>query len=115
MSRVLSPYVLGSQVVKNQRAYTKDDFIKTKFLFRILFLVAFASILSIFYIWSRVQIVQVGYEINSLKNNQRQLAEENKRIQMEVSTLKSPQRLQKLVSEKMGMHAPRSDQIQNLF
>ena len=114
MSRVLNQYALGSEVVRRQKAFTKDDLIKTKFLFRTLFLVAFMAILSLFYIWSRVQIVQVGYEINSLSHRQQVLMEENKKLIVEVSTLKSPQRLETIARETLGMQAPKPEQIKQM-
>lgn len=112
MTRILTPFSLGSEVVRKQRAYTKDDLVKTKFVFRILFLVAFMAILSLFYIWSRVQIVQYGYEINELKVRQHQLIEENKRLKVETATLKSPNRIEKIARERLKMRAPLPEQIQ---
>lgn len=114
MSRVLAPFALGSELVRKQRAYTKDDLVKTKLLFRVLFLVAFMAILSLFYIWSRVQVVQVGYSINSLKNRQWQLVEENKKLQVEVAALKTPQRISRIAKEKLNMQAPLPEQIKTL-
>lgn len=111
MPRVLTPFALGSDIVRRQRAFTKDDLIKTKLVFRILFLIAFMAILSLFYIWSRVQIVQNGYDINALKNRQYHLLEANKKLQVELSTLKSPQRIEQIAREKLGMQSPQSSQI----
>lgn len=114
MPRVLTPYVMGSELVRRQRAYTKDDLVKAKFLFRILFLVAFMAILSLFYIWSRVQIVQYGYDINSLKSRQHQLIEANKKLKVEVATLKSPRRMEKFAVEKLGMRPIAPEQMRTL-
>ena len=114
MPRVLTPYVMGSELVRRQRAFTKDDVVKARFLFRILFLVAFMAILSLFYIWSRVQIVQYGYDINALKSRQYQLVEANKKIKMEVATLKSPRRIEKGAVEKLGMRPMAPEQIRTL-
>lgn len=114
MARVLTPYVMGSELVRRQRAYTKDDLVKAKFLFRILFLVAFMAILCLFYIWSRVQIVQYGYDINSLKSRQHQLMEANKKLRLEVATLKSPPRVEKFAVEKLGMRPVMPEQMRPL-
>ena len=114
MSRVLTPYIMGSEIVRNQRAYTKEDFVKSRFLFRVLFLVAFMAILSLFYIWSRIQIVQYGYDINSLRNRHQQLLEENKRLNVEVATLKSPNRIEPIAQQKLKMQSPKPEQIKIL-
>ena len=114
MSRVFSPSMMGSDLVRRQRVFTKDDFVKTRFLFRILFLVAFMAILSLFYIWTRVQIVEYGYELNMLKSRQHQLAEENKKLRLEAATLKSPQRLEQMAINELKMAPLRPEQIQTL-
>lgn len=111
MARVAIPYGYGSDSVRRQRAFTKTDLLKTKFLFRLLFLVAFMAILSLFYIWSRVQIVEYGYEINRLRIDNRVLMEEGKKLNVEISTLKSPQRIESLAQEKLGMTTPSKEQI----
>lgn len=113
MSRVYTPYAIGSDMVHRQKAYTKKDFVKTRVLFKILSLVAFMAILSLFYIWSRVQIVQYGYEINSLNDRRMSLLEENKKIKVEVATLKAPQRIEKIALEQLRMRAPDQTQIRS--
>lgn len=114
MSRVYSTANMGSHVVRNQKAYTKEDLVKTKFVFRLIFLIAFIAILSLVYIWSRVQVVQYGYEINKLNHTVQRLVEENKKLQVEVSALRSPDRIQYLAEKKLNMQMPRPDQIAHL-
>ncbi|EKD42566.1 MAG: Cell division protein FtsL [uncultured bacterium] len=112
MRTLTSSYTLES--VRKQRTYTKEDLFKTQILFRTLFLVALVAILSLFYIWSRVQIVHYGYEINRLRSNQDTLLEQNKKLKVEWATLKSPQRIEKIAAEKLMMQAPMEDQIRPL-
>ncbi len=114
MSRVYTPWAMEAPVIRRQRAYTKEDFLKTRLLFKILFLVAFMAILSLFYIWSRVQIVQYGYEINELRGKHQVLTEQNKKLKVEVATLKSPQRIETLAVEKLKMQSPKQEQIRLL-
>ena len=114
MSPAYTPYAIGSDVIRRQKTYTKKDFLKTKVLFRILFLVAFMAILSLFYIWSRIQIVQYGYEINSLRVRQNILLESNKKLNVEVATLKAPQRIERVATERLKMRAPEQAQIRSL-
>ncbi len=106
------PYALDS--VRRQKTYTKDDLLRTQLLFRALFLVALVAILSLFYIWSRVQIVHYGYEINRLRAHQESLLEQNKKMSVEWATLKSPQRIEKIAHEKLMMQPPTEEQIRPL-
>lgn len=114
MSRILYPTQLAQSSVKKQAAYTKEDFLKTRLIFRLVFLIALVAILSLFYIWSQVQIVQYGYEINLLKLKQRRLLEENKKVKLEVSSLKSPTRLEKIAREKLKMNPVQVEQVRSL-
>ncbi|MDO8519701.1 MAG: cell division protein FtsL [Deltaproteobacteria bacterium] len=114
MSRALTSYVMGSGLVRRQRAFTKDDLVKAKLVFRILFLLGFIAILSLFYIWPRVQILQYGYDINALKARQHQLLEANKKLRMEVATLKSPRRVEKFAAGNLGMRPIQTSQIKIL-
>src|SRR3990167_7737318 len=114
MSRMLSPFDLGVASVRRQRTFTKEDFVKAKFIFRLFFLVAFTAILSLFYIWSRAQIVNTGYEINLLKGKQRTLMEENKRLRLEMATLDSPLRIEQVARDQLGMESVQPAQVRNL-
>jgi len=114
ISKIYSPWAAGSGLVRRQKVVTKDDLFRTRLLFKILFVVAFAAILSLVYIWSRVQIVQYGYEINELRNREQQLTEDNKRLKVEVATLSAPQRLQAIATSKLKMQLPTETQIKPL-
>lgn len=105
MNRVVTGYA-GTYAGRRQRAFTKLDFLKTRFIFKSLVLGAFMVFLSLIYIWSRVQIIQSGYDINRLKSDRAALVNENKRLKMELSLFQSPERLQKIAVEKFKMALP---------
>lgn len=111
MNRIVAGYQLGGHSVRRQTAVTKWDFFKTRLVFRLIVLGAFMVGLSLFYIWSRVQIVQTGYEINEIKKQQRILLEEGKKFQMELSLLKSPERVKKVAENTHGMIMPSQNDI----
>lgn len=111
MNRVIAGYPVGSYAVKRQQAFTKLDFIKTRLAFKTLVLVALMVFLSLFYIWSRVQIVTSSYQINELKIEQGGLKNLNKRLQIELSLLKSPTRLEKFAEDSGQMRLPTQSQI----
>jgi cell division protein FtsL len=81
---------------------------------RILFLVLllpFLIIGSLFYVWSRIQVIQVGYEISNALKEERALAEANKKLRLEIATLKSYTRIEKIAVEELKMSNPKSDQV----
>ena len=75
---------------------------------------AFVVMLALCYSWSRIQIVQVGYEINDLVHEQKNYENENKNLKMELLFMKSPQRITKYVTEKIDMQPPSGDRIVDL-
>jgi cell division protein FtsL len=66
---------------------------------------------SLFYVWSRIQMIQVGYEISNALKEERALVEANKRLRLEIATLKSDTRIEKIAVEELGMAKPKPDQV----
>ena len=48
---------------------------------------------SLFYVWSRIQVIQLGYEISNTLKEERALIETNKKLRLEIATLKSYARI----------------------
>ena len=57
----------------------------------------------IIHVTSRVMVVNVGYKLSDLEQEGRTLTRERDRLKLELATLKSPARLERLAREKLGM------------
>jgi cell division protein FtsL len=66
---------------------------------------------SLFYVWSRIQVIQLGYEISNAMKEGRGLAEANKKLRLEIATLKSCARIEKIAVEELRMAKPNPDQV----
>jgi cell division protein FtsL len=66
---------------------------------------------SLVYVWSRIQVIQAGYEISHAMKTGRGLVEENKKLRVEMATLKSYARIEKFATEELGMSKPSPDQV----
>lgn len=66
---------------------------------------------SLFYVWSRVQVIQLGYEISSALKEGKKLLETNRKLRLEIATLKSYARIEKLATEELKMSKPKPDQV----
>ena len=66
---------------------------------------------SLFYVWSRIQVIQLGYEISNAVKEEKALNGLNKKLRLEIATLKSYARIEKLAAEELGMTKPRPDQV----
>jgi cell division protein FtsL len=91
-------------------ARTRPASMKSNFLLATLLLLLVIGG-SLVYVWSRIRVIQTGYEISSAMKTGRVLTEENKRFRVEIATLKSYSRIEKIATEELGMSKPRSDQV----
>lgn len=66
---------------------------------------------SLFYVWSRIQVIHLGYQISNALKEGKALAEANKRIRLEAATLKSYARIEKIAVEELNMVKPKPDQV----
>jgi cell division protein FtsL len=64
------------------------------------------------HVGSRVLVVNVGYRLSSLEQDNRTLTRENDRLRLELATLKNPNRLERLAQEQ-GMHPPAAGTVLN--
>jgi len=71
----------------------------------------FLIVSSLFFVWSRIQVIQLGYEISNALKERRALVETNKKLRIEIATLKSYARIERLATEELGMSKPRPDQV----
>jgi cell division protein FtsL len=103
----------GTKVLQRQRIFKKDktkrSHPRTSPLFLCLFLLLIVSIL--FYVWTRIKVVQYGYEISSaLRAKETAIGAHNERA-IEIATLRSAQRVEKRAREELRMSPPRKDQL----
>jgi len=60
--------------------------------------VVFAVVLlgvGLFYVWHRMQLVQIGYEISSLEEKNKELKKRKRELNVEIASLQSPAELEK--------------------
>ncbi len=85
--------------------------IKLNRLFLFAFLMLFLVGGSLFYVWSRIQVIRLGYEISSALKEEKTLTEANKRLRLEIATLKSYARIEKFAVEELRMAKPKPEQV----
>jgi len=85
--------------------------IKANFFLLLTLLLLFLIGGSLFYVWSRIQVIQLGYEISNALKAERTLTEENKKLRVEIATLKSYARIEKVAVEELRMAKPKPEQV----
>ena len=76
----------------------------------VLFSLAVIIAALIFYTWSRIEVVKIGYEIFGANSEMRRLDQENKELILEIATLKSPKRIERIAREELKLLPPKDEQ-----
>lgn len=66
---------------------------------------------SLFYVWTQVTTVQLGYALSKASEVHEALLEENRSLRIETATLRAPDRLKKLARTRFGHKNPRSSHV----
>lgn len=81
------------------------SFLKSSALYLAIFFV-----FALGYVWTRVKVMEVGYNIRHLEDAQTELKTENHALTVEAATLRSPQRLEVLANQ-LGLKRPDENQV----
>lgn len=75
------------------------------------FIASVIMAVAIVYVWSHIHMTQLEYQIARELTNREQLIDEQKRLKLELATLKSPQRIESIAREKLQMTYPERKQV----
>ena len=89
----------------------KPKGIKLNLLIPLILLLFFFIGGSLFYVWSRIQVIQLGYDISNALKEEKALTEANKKLRLEIATLKSYVRIEKFAKEELRMGKPKPEQV----
>ena len=85
--------------------------IKLNVLLLITLLTLFFTGGALFYVWSRIQVIQLGYEISNALKEERRLTEANKKVRLDIATLKSCPRIERFATDELRMAKPKPEQV----
>lgn len=98
--------VLGEQDVRVRRNLRDLSFLYTA-LFAVLLILA----MTFAYLWSRLAVVNLGYEISKANTERNSLIEQNRRLRIDFMKLKSPERVEKIAAAELNLVHPKGNQI----
>ena len=96
--------------IKNSRVKKKKFFLTNRQIILITFMLAVFMGCSIGYVWSNYEGTQIGFDLSRLQNDERKLLELNKKLKLELATLKSPQNLE-AAARSLGLRDASPEQI----
>ncbi len=65
----------------------------------------------LFYVWGKVDVVRVGYELDALLKKKAALMQEHERLQARFSQLTAPERIASEAGDKLRMKPPDAQQV----
>ena len=75
--------------------------------------VLFAAV-GVVHVTSRVMVVHVGYRLSALEQQRTDLVREHEHLKLELATLKSPSRLERIARDQLGMAPPAAGAVISL-
>ena len=78
---------------------------------RLIFIALVFMVTALIYVWFRVSITNIDYRIAGEMHRRDGLLEENRKLKVEITTLKSPRRIESIARTKLGMRYPERDQV----
>jgi cell division protein FtsL len=64
-----------------------------------------------FYIWPRASLVTLIYDYNKLQQKEKKITRYNKMLRLELASIKSLEKVERIAMEKMGMIVPEDKNI----
>ncbi|MDH3453860.1 MAG: cell division protein FtsL [Desulfuromonadales bacterium] len=66
---------------------------------------------SLFFVWSRVQVTGLEYEISQLQSNLRSVQQETSNLRLEAASLRSPERIERVARKELNLRLPSAEQV----
>jgi cell division protein FtsL len=69
------------------------------------------TLVSVFHVWSRVKVIDLNLDISATRRAFQEMQQENKRLKVEIASLKTPARIEALAKGELGMAMPTDQQV----
>lgn len=80
-------------------------------LLPVLGFIALLLMASLFFVWSRVQVTSLEYEISQLESTLRETRQETSNLRLEAASLRNPERIERVARKELGLRLPTAEQV----
>ena len=80
-------------------------------LFPLIAFVIVLMLVSLFFVWSRLEVVSLEYEISTYEVRLRSLQQESRQLKLEAASLRNPARIERMARTKLGLRLPTPEQV----
>ncbi len=108
MNIAASQRIFSAKAVSRQRVRPKGE---SSSLWGAIKVIAVILLITLFYLWSRLEAVSIGYDIARENRERDELIYENKRLKLEILSLKSPGRIEAIAFNELGLVYPKGEQV----
>ena len=100
---------LYTQEIRNTRIHREVDAERQREFQRLFLVVLPFVILLLVTGWQHFQLLQHGYEVERLRQEQARELETNRHLRLEIETLRAPARIERIATEQLDLVAPAPD------
>lgn len=68
-------------------------------------------LIALLYVWSRLEVIRIGYELSQQSKLARALLQHNQRLRLELATRKDPATIERFARERLHMAPPQPSAI----
>jgi cell division protein FtsL len=69
------------------------------------------TVVSVFHVWSRFKLVDLNLQISETSRQLKEAEQEQKRLNIEVASLRTPARIETIAKNELGMALPSEQQV----
>ena len=80
-------------------------------LIPVLGFISLLLMVSLFFVWSRVQVTSLEYEMSQLESKLRGLRQEASNLSLEAASLRDPERIERVARKELNLRLPSSEQV----
>ncbi len=94
--------------IRNNPIVREVDQARQRELWRSVGIGVFLVVVLLFSAWQHFELLRHGYQIEQMQQERARELEINRHLRLEIETLKSPQRIERIATEQLNLVAPRA-------
>ena len=98
-------------LLKQKRPLIVDRKAMIRGIFQLFLMGGILSGAILFYVWTRIQVVQLNYELLDLTKAEREIFMKHERLKVELAMLMSPSRLSSMAENQFKLKSPSRHQV----
>ena len=105
-----TPEVFSTKHIDNSRLVKADDPERRREMRQFATVMSVLFVLVMVYVWQHFSAIEIGYHVETQKQQVEQLREENRQLRLSEAQLTDPERIDK-IAKQLGLGAPQPGQV----